>query len=100
MAEPRAAAAARSSWSTRSLRGACRRAGGTRRPGSSTRPGAAVACDKDDTHKQTFSEGMMRILRAGGVQVGRYIASGQAGANSDVIVWDFDEVGPVPLRGA
>ena len=54
--------------------------------------GCIVSCDKDDPHKQTFFRGHDDDITCLAVsRSGRYIASGQAGANADVIVWDFEE---------
>ena len=53
--------------------------------------GCVVACDKDDPHKQTFFRGhddsisCLTVSSSGGI-----IASGQDGAESDVIVWDYE----------
>ena len=53
--------------------------------------GCVVACDKDDPHKQTFFRGHdADILCLTLSSSGRFIASGQGGSESDVIVWDFE----------
>ena len=54
--------------------------------------GCVVACDKDDPHKQTFFRGHDDNVSSLSVSVsGRYVASGQAGSDSDVIVWDYEK---------
>ena len=53
--------------------------------------GCIVACDKSDPHKQTFFRGHDADITCLTVsKSGRFIASGQAGQESDVIVWDYE----------
>ncbi|CAM9237984.1 unnamed protein product, partial [Ectocarpus fasciculatus] len=54
--------------------------------------GTVVICDFSDPHTQQMlagHDGMITCIALG--SSGRYIASGQGGHNSDVIVWSFQD---------
>ena len=53
--------------------------------------GCVVACDKQDPHQQTFFRGHDDNVSCLALSSsGRFVASGQRGKSSDVIVWDYE----------
>eukprot|EP00736_Rhodelphis_marinus_P003887 Rmarinus@m.29844 len=53
--------------------------------------GCLVVCDLEDCHEQTFLQGHDDYVSCLALsKTGKYLASGQVGQHSDVIIWDFE----------